>query len=1135
MVDKLLSMRGVLLALLTGCLLLMIGVSRAAAVSCKSSPSQSCEPWWHVNITSAPAGEAGGDAEVVVQVSNLGDAATEAFGEPIKIVDALPAGLKIKQIYTGGGGSGGRLFELVQQFHLLTCASALQTITCEQQILPVLPYESVVVAIAVEVEPGAGSGENSVSVSGGGARPAQRQSALMLGSAPLQYGIQSYEMNAEESGGAIDTQAGSHPFQLTTTLGLNSQTLTVFDGYLNEGMGEFVSEVQPLAMTKDLRFTLPAGLVGNPTPLPKCSLYTFTQEVDGSATQRCPDDSIVGVASSVTTKVEKNTFVPLGFSYPIYNLEPSVGEPARFGFATAVHTPIILDASVRTGGDYNVAITVSNIDENIEVLGSQTTFWGVPADHRHDTARGVGCLNVYQSFSEWESACAGQKSEEPFLIMPASCAKALQTSTEGDSWEHPGEWTQPTTYTFANNRNEPVRPDGCNRLNFEPSIAVTPDDTQASTPTGLTVDTHIAQNASLNPKGLADSTVKKIVVTLPEGVSVNPAGADGLQACTDTAELGRPGGQIALQTGEPVECPDASKIGTLTAKTPLWPEAFYGSVYLGAQTANPFGSLLAIYIVAENKNAGVVAKLAGEVKLNEEGQLTTTIEVPQLPFEDAELHFFGGDRAPLATPAYCGSYTTSASVTPWSEPEYPVSTVSPPFEITNGPDGTTGTCHGPLPFAPKLTSGSLNIQAGAFTPFTMTMSREDGNQNLDAIQLKMPPGLLGTLSGVKLCGEPQAVEGTCGSESLIGHTVVSVGLGGNPYTVTGGRVYITGPYEGAPYGLSIVNPAKAGPFDLENTVKNHPGCDCLVVRARIEVDPVTAALTVTSDTAGPYRIPQMIEGIPLQIKHVNVTIDRPNFTFNPTNCKPLHITGRLTSTEGAISALAVPFQVTNCAVLKFKPVFRVLTSGKTSRAKGAGLDARLTYPKTPFGQGANIRYVKVELPKQLPSRLGTLQKACIDTVFARNPAACPAASRVGTATATTPILPVSLSGPAYFVSHGGAKFPELIIVLSGYGTTVYLHGETFINKKTGITSSIFKAIPDVPVGTFELKLPEGPYSALAAPGNRLCKTKLRMPTIFIAQNGRRLEQSTPITALGCARHKPKHQNKRRKQPHHRKQ
>jgi hypothetical protein len=358
---------------------------------------------------------------------------------------------------------------------------------------------------------------------------------------------------------------------------------------------------------------------------------------------------------------------------------------------------------------------------------------------------------------------------------------------------------------------------------------------------------------------------------------------------------------------------------------------------------------------------------------------------------------------------------------------------------------------------------------------------------------------------VKLCGETEADAGTCGPESLIGETTVSVGLGGDPYSVTGGRVYITGPYEGAPFGVSVVVRAKAGPYDLGN----------VIVRGTIAVDPITAALTVTIDGSGPYAIPTILDGIPLQIKHINFTTTRPSFTFNPTDCHAMSVTGSMSSTEGSTAALSVPFQVTNCAILGFKPGFKVSTSGRTSRAKGASLSVKLTYPKAAFGSQANIKSVKVDLPKQLPSRLTTLQKACTAAQFQSNPAGCPAASMVGHATAITPLIPVPLTGPAYFVSYGGAKFPELVIVLQGYGVTLDLHGETFINK-AGITSSTFHTVPDAPVGSFELTLPQGPYSALAANGN-LCQAKLKMPTAFVAQNGVTIKQNTPIGVTGCTK------------------
>jgi hypothetical protein len=428
------------------------------------------------------------------------------------------------------------------------------------------------------------------------------------------------------------------------------------------------------------------------------------------------------------------------------------------------------------------------------------------------------------------------------------------------------------------------------------------------------------------------------------------------------------------------------------------------------------------------------------------------------------------------------------------------------FAITSGPDG--GPCPGsPQAFAPGFSAGTTNNQAGAFSPFALTFTRADGEQQLGGVSLKMPLGLLGTLAGIPLCGEPQAAQGTCDAASQIGSVSADAGAGANPFSVTGGKVFATGPYKGAPYGLSIVVPAVAGPFDLGT----------VVVRASISVDRHTAQLTITSDP-----LPTILDGIPLDLRTVHVSVDRPEFIFNPTNCNPMSLTGTLTGGAGGSEPVANGFQVTNCGALGFKPKFTVSTQGHTSRPGGASLDAKIVYPQ---GAQANIAKVKVSLPKQLPSRLTTLQKACPAATFDADPAQCPVASRVGSATASTPVLPVGLAGPVYFVSNGGEAFPNLVVVLQGYGITVDLVGDTFISK-AGITSTTFNTVPDVPISSFELKLPEGPYSALAANGN-LCKARLAMPTKFLAQDGAEINQSTRIAATGCPKVKAKRKHVKR--------
>ncbi len=1112
-------------------------------------------PWWHVNTVSAPAGQPGGESMLLLEVSNLGDAPVNGFAHPVSIEDNLPAGVTVSSVHGEGGGSSPIGIKGVKT--VLNCGVAGQAVSCTYPG-PLLAYERFIIVMMVEASPGAGRGVSEVSVSGGGATPVVRRQALALDEPAPGFGAQNYELTPEEEGGAVDTRAGSHPFQLTISLTFNTKAAMVF----NSAHLEMLPEVQPTALPKELAFVLPPGLIGNPAPLPKCRLSVFMKQ---SNTSRCPDQTAIGVATPILTNTAPADYGPLAEAVPVYSVEPAVGEPARFGFNTQ-DGPVVLDTSVRTGSDYGVVVSVPDIPDDFGLIGSQVTFWGVPADPRHDTSRGE-CLDKYegtlQEAKVWEFACPVQERPQPFLIMPTSCTGPWQTTVDGEPWENIGVLTALREYTLSDDNGIPIGQDGCNHLSFTPTISVTPDGQGASTPSGLTVKVHVDQEASLNPTGLADASVRNTTVALPAGVALNPAGANGLSACSE-AQIGylvgesNPPETMRFTPSEPEPllpgvnwCPESSKIGTVDIHTPLLEHDLTGSVYLASPAPseetgqNPFNTLIAIYIVAKDPVSGVLVKLAGKVEPDlVTGQLVSTFtDTPQLPFEDLYLSFFGGSRAPLGTPALCGSYTTTASIAPWSG--NPTSElVSPPFQITSGPNGSS--CSDPLPFSPSLTTGSTNIQAGAFTPFTMTMSREDGNQNLDAIRLHMPLGLSGLLTGVELCGEAQANAGTCGPNSLIGETTVSVGLGGNPYTVKGGKVYITGPYEGAPFGLSIVNPAKAGPFDLGQ----------VIVRAKIEVDPTTAALTVTSDTTGSYAIPQMIRGIPLQIKHVNVTINRPGFTFNPTNCEPMKVTGALTSSQGATSGLAVPFQVTNCATLGFKPSFRAATSAKTSRANGASLNVKVSYPHGSLGSRTNLRSVKVDLPKQLPSRLTTLQKACPHAAFEANPASCPSESVVGHAVVHTQLIPVPLTGPAYFVSYGGEEFPKLIIVLQGYGVTIDLVGNTFI--KHGVTSSTFRSTPDTPFESFELTFPEGKFSALAANGN-LCtagqtitvskrvkrrvhgrlktvtvKVKkngpgLVMPIALTAQNGAVIHQNTRIRVTGCPKaHKAKHKKGKKK-------
>jgi len=615
---------------------------------------------------------------------------------------------------------------------------------------------------------------------------------------------------------------------------------------------------------------------------------------------------------------------------------------------------------------------------------------------------------------------------------------------------------------------------------------------------------------------LASPALDNAVATLPQGVAINPGAADGLQACTDNAAEppGSPGNEIGLGSNAQPACPHASQVGTVEVTTPLLPDVLHGEVYVSADHSN---NNYAVFVVI--RGDGLLIKLKATVLANPvTGQLTASfLNNPELPFTDFVLHFYGGPRAVLVNPSACGPATTSMDLTPWSATGpggTGDATPSSTFDVSF--DGFGGACPFPQPFAPSFTAGTTSIQAGGYSPFSATFSRNDADQRIDQVQVKTPVGLLGTLANVPLCGEPQASEGTCSSASQIGHVTAGVGSGAAPlYLPVPGQppnpVYLTGPYKGAPFGLSFVIPAIAGPYNLGT----------VVVRAAINVDPNTAALTITSDP-----LPTIIDGIPIQVKTVNVLIDRPNFVFNPTNCGPMSIGGSVTGREGATATFSSPFQVTGCGDLGFKPQFKASTSGKTSKAKGASLLLKVTRLSGAASGQANFATAKIDLPKQLPSRLTTLQKACTAAVFNANPAACPSASLVGYVKVVTPILPVALEGPAYFVSHGGEAFPSVIFVLQGDNVRIDVVSTTFISK-AGITSATLKAVPDAPFTSFELTFPEGKYSALTANGN-LCKSKLAMPTMFTAQNGIVIHQSTPVAVTGCPKAKASKTRKARK-------
>jgi hypothetical protein len=936
---------------------------------------------------------------------------------------------------------------------------------------------------------------------------------VTISNRPIPFGVEHYELRAEDEGGAVDAQAGAHPFQLTTSIALNQ---TIYEE--KEPGGGIARNPEPAALPKDLTFKLPAGLVGNAIQTPKCTGQQFATTVE-DVYNLCPADSAIGVAQltfSAPTLQEGNNHPkekPVTVPVPLFNLTPLPGEPARFGFEYEAR-PVYLHTAVRTGGDYGVTVSVTNITEQVGFLGSQVTFWGVPSDPRHHDARGYACIDGGE-YPHGAESCTepDQPTLTPFLRLPTQCSnpleEPLQSTVVADSWKEPSNHVETTT-ALTNGAGGLLELEGCGHLPFDPAVSTEVSTADASSPSGLAVDVRVPQEEGEAPLGVGESDLKDTTFSLPAGVSLNPSAANGLEGCTET--------QVALASSGAGSCPEAAKVGTVRIHTPLLANDLTGAVYLASPqnftsglSENPFRSLVALYVVAEDAVSGVVVKLAGKVSPNEAtGQLTTTFEdTPQLPFETLELSFFGGVRAPLSTPPTCGRYTSDAVFAPYSGTA-PVR-VSAPLQIANGPEGAG--CNAARPFAPSFTASTTSNQGGHFSPFTLTFSRRDQDQTLRAISVQTPPGLLGDLASVPLCGEAQANAGTCSSGSQIGDVTTEAGVGSEPVTLPGpgqppDPVFLTGPYGGQPFGLSFVVPAVAGPFNLGT----------VVVRASIAVNPKTSALTITSNP-----LPTMLEGVPLDIKTVNVTINRPGFMFNPTNCAVQSIAGTITSSQGAAAAVSSPFQAVNCATLPFKPVFRASTAAHSSRAGGASLDIKISSKggPQPGGGEASIRSVKVDLPPQMPSRLSTLNKACVAKIFEADPANCPKESDIGTASATTPVLAHPLAGPAYIVARGAA-FPDLEIVLQGDGVVLILDGHT--NIKHGITSSFFETLPDAPISSFELKLPTGKFSILGSylpksPTDSFCGQQLSMPTLITAQNGAIYKPATKIGITGCPKAK----------------
>lgn len=842
------------------------------------------------------------------------------------------------------------------------------------------------------------------------------------------------------------TQAAGHPFAIKTKVSFNAVP-----------MGNAPDE-----NVKTIRVDLPTGFVGDPTATPSC---TFGEMLRGTLeVTACPPDTQVGTVTLLAGLGDFFPPLPLG-PLPVYNMAPLEGDAATFAFVVQ-GVILALHARIRNETDNGVTVTVKDANTLIPLLGTSLTLWGVPAAPAHDVERGA-CL-------VFGGSCPSGVALKPLLTNPADCGVGPGTSSLSiDSWQNPGVFKQYATTL-------PSGLDGCERLQFTPTLTARPTTSRAGAPSGYVVDLDVPQNGDFD--GLATPALRKAVVTLPEGVALSPSAADGLAGCSDA--------QFAQRSREASVCPRNAKVGTVRITTPLLSDPLEGSVFIGQPIP---GRMFRIFLEAAGSNVRI--KLVGNIDLDPvTGQVTTTFDqTPQLPFSHLQLSLKGGDRASLVNPTACGTYSTTAAFTPYSAPTTPVAHTSDTFAVSF--DGSGAPCPG-RGFSPSLSAGSLSPIAGTSTPFILDVSRSDAEQELRSISVNLPKGLLAKVAGVPLCAEIRAAAGACDEGSRIGTVTTAAGPGPSPFQLKG-SVYLTASYRGAPFGLAIVVPAVAGPFDLGT----------VVVRAALQIDRHTAVLRVVADP-----IPSILQGVPIAVRTVNVTVDRASFTRNPTNCDEKAISASIASTQGTVTKATAPFNVADCSRLSFNPQMSIKVGGKGRTTRGSSTPLNTTVRMAP-GQ-TNLRSVKVVLPRTLNALLPVIERACTLQEFeAQN---C-AGARAGSAIAVTPLLDRPLRGSVFFVKNPERPLPDLVVALRGQ-VDFDLTGKVSIPGGERLATN-FDAIPDVPVSRFTLSLVAGRNGPLGVAEN-LCKQESRRAAAELtlrAQSGRVLRRSLRLKTGGCSR------------------
>jgi hypothetical protein len=923
--------------------------------------------------------------------------------------------------------------------------------------------------------------------------------ACLPAAAQAAFGLYGYDVTYTNQDGTPDTQAGSHPFAMTTSLGVN------FSGKVTEGR------------IRNLLLEQVPGLLGDTTAYPRCSTLDFI--LGGINETTCPLETAVGITATTF-----GDSPGIWNTSPVFNLTPPPGVLLRIGFRVGI-VNIVVDAGLSPDAPHSAVAALHNTPQALYVFGSKTQLWGNPSDPAHDELRGPcgtqsanfppGDIESFEFENQSGESCPVPSRPKPLLTLPTDCSKPLLSRFEAVSWNDLDEDGEVDTDTGSRETHDaagnPKPFTGCGKLGFKPSLTAKPTTKAAQSPTGLDLSIDVKDEGLTSLDGLSQSRIRNAVFTLPEGMTANPSLAEGLEVCSE-ADLE----DETLQAAPGEGCPQASKVGTIEVETPLVEEPIKGALFVATPHENlADDSLIAFYIVVKNPALGIIFKQPVKVEPDPKtGQLKSITEdiPPTAAFSHFKLHLREGGRSPLVSPPLCGTYEAEAEMTPWSGTP-PITTTSA-FQVISGPDEGPCPHGGTPPFQPGFEAGSANNAAGVYSPFTMRLTRRDGDQDLTRFDATLPPGVAGKLAGVSKCpdaqialakaktGRAELASPSCPANSKLGSIQAGAGVG-SQLTYVPGSVYLAGPFGGAPLSVVGVVPAVAGPFDVGT----------VVTRQALVINPRTVEVKVDGAHSDP--IPHILAGIPLVVRDIQVNVNRPNFTFNPTDCNPFATKAGIWGGGSNVFSIAddapvareARYQAASCASLGFKPRLSLKLKGGTSR----GAHPKLRGVFKPRAGDANLKGLVLRFPRSAFLDQGHIRTICTRVQFAAKN--CPAGAVYGHARAFTPILDEPLEGPVYLRSSDH-NLPDFVAALHGL---VDVEAVARIDSKQGGIRTTFTDVPDAPITKVVINM-QGGKKGLIVNSTNLCGAKHHASAHLDAHNGKQLAIKPEMQA-DCAKRK----------------